>query len=336
MCKAITADLNLYSPSSISNQSLIANAQNIESLSLKQNSPIKTSDGAAISCELHNFILANTNGFNLGYKTSRYSKHISLIGESKDGLQTDYWYDVTRDFNDLISDEELAATAVTRTKRRLHKGRLKAAKKYPVIFEAAIAKSLISTYLNAVSGSNLFRRLSFLNDSLGQQIFPEWVNIEEDPYITKGIASGYFDNEGVTVIKRSLVNNGQVNGYLLGCYSARKMELISTGNAGGCHNILVTPNFSGDLLTLAKTMGSGLIIIETIGHGVNMVTGDYSVGASGLWVENGSIQFFVDNLTISGNLRQIFADIVHIGDDYSPHEQIQCGSILVDGINVSL
>ena len=334
LCKSFTDNLSLFNPIHISNTDLINTAKNIEKLSLNQNPAIKISEGSNVTVGQYNFVIANTNGLNLGYQTSRYSKSISLIGKNQYGMQTDYWYDSSRDYNNLISDELLAKTAVARTARRLNKGQIKAGK-YKVIFEASIAKSLISNFLEAISGSNLFRRLSFLNDSLGQKVFPTWVTIQEDPFIIKGSASCYFDNEGVCVSKRELVKEGAVNGYLLNSYTARKLGMESTGNSGGNHNILVKPNFHGDINKLSETLENGLIIIETIGHGVNLVSGNYSVGASALLVEDKQIKTFIDNITISGNLLQIYQNIQYISDDYSHNSSIMCGSILVDGINVA-
>lgn len=335
LCTSIAANLELYNPLHLANQELINRAANIENIAKKQNKQIKTSDGASISAGQYNFAIASTNGLNLGYKTSRYSVNISLIGENQHGMQTDGWYDTSRDYHELIDDTTLANVAVNRTVRRLNKGAVKSGQ-YAVIFESSVAKSLIGSYLGAISGNNLFRRLSFLNDSFATTIFPQWVNIIEDPFIVKGNSSCYFDGEGVMVNRRELVKNGQVNGYLLNCYSARKLGLSSSGNAGGHHNLLVSPNFSGNIHQLAAKLYRGIIIIETIGHGVNMVTGDYSVGASGLWVEHGEIQFFVDNLTISGNLKQMYRNIQYISDDYSQHSSIHCGSMLIDGINIAV
>ena len=334
LCKSIKDDLQLYNPINIANQDLINCAKDIEFAGLNTNPQIKSSDGASVSLSRYNFVLANTNGFNLGYQTSRYSKSLSLIAENEHGMQTDGWYDSSMDYLDLMDNHELAETAVKRTVRRVNKGHIKSGK-YPVIFESGIARSLIGNYLGAVSGNNLFRHLTFMDNSLEQTAFPEWVNITEDPFIIKGSSSCYFDNEGVIVKPRDLVRDGIVKGYLLNCYSARKLGLVTTGNAGGHHNVQVSPNYSGNISQMAKTMHRGLIVIETIGHGVNMVTGDYSVGASGLWVENGDIQFFVDNLTISGNLKNIYKSIQYISNDYSSHGSILCGSMLVDQINVS-
>jgi PmbA protein len=334
LCTGFTENLQLYNPISIDNTQIIQTALDLEKIGLTSDKQITASDGAAISLGKYNFVIANTNGFNLGYITTRYSKSLSLIGQTKGGMQTDYWYSNARDYNDLDSNTNLAMQAVSRVKRRLNKGKIKSGS-YSVIFESTIAKSLIGAYLNAISGSSLYRKLSFLNNSLNTQVFPTWLDINEDPFVIKGSSSCYFDNEGVNVCRRDLVKNGVVNGYLLSSYSARKLGMQTTGNAGGNHNILVSPNTSGDINSLANKIDRGLIVVETIGHGVNMVTGDYSVGASGLWVENGEIKFFVDGLTIAGNLKTIFQNIKYISDDYNPGS-IQCGSMLVDSIDVAV
>jgi PmbA protein len=335
LCRKITHDLQLYTPLDLDKHTLISKAKNIEQIAFHLSNKITNSEGAAISSSQHNFVIANTNGFNLGYQTSRYSASISLIGNTQDGgMQTDYWYHSCRDFADLISDKELANIATQRLLRRLTKGELPRHGTLSVVFEAAIAKSIIGTFLGAISGNNLYRRLSFLNDSLNTQVFPKWLNIIEDPFIEKGIASCYFDSEGVTVKKRHIVEDGIVSGYILSSYSARKLGTITTANAGGTHNILVNSNFNGDLNALIGKLDRGLVIIETIGHGLNMVTGDYSVGASGLWVEEGQVQFFVDNITIAGNFKNIFNDIRYIANDLT-QGSIQCGSMLIDNISVS-
>ncbi|MCC2624891.1 MAG: pmbA [Burkholderiales bacterium] len=334
LCTGFTENLQLYNPIAIDNAQIIQQAIELEKIGLNTDRHITASDGAAISLGKYNFIIANTNGFNLGYTTTRYSKSLSLIGQTKSGMQTDYWYSNARDYNDLDSNRDLATQTISRVKRRLNKGKIKSGS-YSVVFESTIAKSLIGIYLNAISGSSLYRKLSFLNNSINTQIFPGWLNITEDPFVIKGSSSCYFDNEGVNVCKRDLVKNGIVSGYLLSCYSARKLGMRTTGNAGGNHNIQVSSNITGDINSLAAKIECGLIVVETIGHGVNMVTGDYSVGASGLWVEKGEIKFFVDGLTIAGNLKTIFQSIKYISNDYRAGS-IQCGSMLVDGIDVSI
>ncbi len=333
LCKSFTENLNLYNPIKLDNKYLIEKASAIEAFALTQDARL-SSDGVSIGVSKYNFILANTHGLNLGYKTTRFDESICLIGKTAHGMQTDSWYTSNRNFNNLLSDEQLANMAVSRVIRRLKSGKIKSGN-YPVIFENSIAKSLIGNFLGAISGNNLYRNLSFLNNSIDTKIFPDWLKITDDPSINNGLASCYFDNEGVDVHKRNLVEDGIVQGYLLSSYSARKLKMLSTGNAGGNHNIIVKHNFSGDTLSLATEMHNGLIIIETIGHGVNMVNGDYSVGASGLWVENGEIQFFVENITISGNLKNIYKNIRYINNDIY-NGSVLCGAILVNNINVSV
>jgi len=334
LCTSFIDNLQLYNPTTIDNLKIIQQALELEKIGQTTDKQVSASNGASISLGKYNFVIANTNGLNLGYTTTRYSKSLSLIGNTKNGMQTDYWYSNARDYNDLAINSELAQHTISRVKRRLKSGKIKSGN-YPVIFESTIAKSLIGSFLSAISGGNLYRRLSFLNDSLSTQIFPNWLSITEDPFIIKGSSSCYFDNEGVNVYKRDLVSNGIVGGYLLSSYTARKLGMKTTGNSGGNHNIHVGSNFNGNLNALAAKMERGLIIIETIGHGVNMVTGDYSVGASGLWVEKGEVQFFVEGLSIAGNLKNIYKNINFLGNDYSKGS-IQCGSMLVSSIDVSI
>jgi PmbA protein len=333
LCKSLNDNLDLYNPLDFTNQELVSKTLELETIALNMNSKITASNGAAINLGKYNFVIASTNGLNLGYQTTRYNNSISLIGNTENGMQTDYWYSGGRAYSDLENNNSLATRAVHRVLRRLTVGQIKPGN-YPVIFEAPIAKSLIGGFLGAISGNNLYRNLSFLNNSINTQVFPSWLNITEDPFRIRGQSSCYFDNEGVSVTKRNLVENGIVKGYILTSYSARKLGMQTTGNSGGNHNISISNNFSGDVSLLAKKMHKGLVIIETIGYGVNMVTGDYSVGASGLWVENGEVQFFVNNLTISGNLKEIYAGIQYISDDYT-NSSILCGSILVDKISIS-
>lgn len=334
LCKEIKTELELYNPININNKILIDKAKNIEQLGLNTDKRISGSDGASLSLTKHNFVIANTHGLNLGYKTTRYNSSLSLIGNSINGMQTDYWYSSSRDFNSLCLDNDIAQIAVSRVTRRLNKNNITSGI-YPVIFESPVAKSIIGNLLASISGNNQFRKLSFLNDCINTQICPEWLTIYDNPFVVKGLSSCYFDGEGVQVQQRNIIENGVAKSYILSSYTARKLGLSPTGNAGGTHNIKVTHNTTGDIAILATKISKGLIVIETIGHGLNMVTGDYSVGASGLWVENGQIQFFVDNITISGNLKNMLHNIAYISNDYEPQSSMQCGSMLVDGITVS-
>lgn len=327
LLQELPPELGLYNLHSDSNHNLIAEAKELEQLARDYSPLITASDGSSLSLTRYNFVTANSNGFNRGYQTSRYSKYVSLIGETANGMQTDYWYSSSRDFRQLDSNARVAALAGERVLRRLNKGTFTSSAP-AVIFESSLAKSIIGSLIGALSGGSLYRRLSFLNDSLNTQILPQWFNVSEDPFVYGGLSSCYFDNEGSQVCARDIIKSGIVNGYLLSSYTARKMNMTPTGNSGGSHNITVTHNTSGNLATLAQQMVNGLIIIETIGHGLNMVTGDYSVGASALVVENGEIGHFVDNLTISGNMREIYKNILALNDNSDPGSII-CGDMLI-------
>ena len=333
LSKEINEDLQLYNPLDLKSEDLINQAKELEGIGITCNKRINRSDGASISLAKYNFILANTHGFNQGYKTTRYNKSLSLIGNIKQDMQTDYWFSSSRSFDGLDSNIDIANKAIDRTIRRLNRGSIKGGD-YPVIFESSISGSIIGNFLSSISGNNLFRQLSFLNNSINTQIFPDWFNISEDPFILKGLASCYFDGEGVAVAAKKIVDAGVVKEYLLSSYTARKMNMQPNGHAGGTHNIQVSHNTTNSTEELARKMVKGLIIIETIGHGLNMVNGDYSVGASGIWVENGELQYFVDNITIAGNLKTIFKNIIYVNNDYT-NSSLLCGSMLVDGISVS-
>lgn len=327
-------DLQLFDNVSISNQELIRDVLELEQLATK--SPqIKTSDGASISLTAYNFTMANSNGFCDGYQTSRFSKYVSLIGENSNGMQTDYDYDSRRVFHDMRNNLDIAKHTQDKVIRRLHRSDYKLPNKPTVIFESSIAKSIIGSLLGAISGNSLYRKLSFLNDSLNTQVLPSWVNVTENPFIARGLSSCYFDNEGCIVKPRNIIDNGIIKDYLLTGYTARKLNMKPTGNSGGSHNLSITSNFSGDITKLAAQITDGIVIIETIGHGLNSVTGDYSVGASGLIIKNGIIDGFVDNLTIAGNMRDIFKAIQYISDDYN-FGSVNCGSMLIDSGVISL
>ena len=248
-------------------------------------------------------------------------------------MQRDYWYTSARRAEDLLSAEEVGRRAGERTVRRLDGRKVKTCQ-VPVLFEAPIATGLISSFVSATSGSSLYRKSSFLLDSLGQTVFPEWLQISERPHLLRGLASSPFDNEGVATVDREVIKDGVLQGYFLGSYSARKLGMQTTGNAGGSHNLLV--NSTGeDFAGLLQKMGTGLLVTELLGHGTNMVTGDYSRGAAGFWVENGVIQYPVEEITIAGNLKQMFKDIVAIGTDTETRGSKQTGSILIAQMTVA-
>jgi len=248
-------------------------------------------------------------------------------------MQRDYWYSSARNANDLDSAESVGRIAGQRTVRRLN-GRKLDTRTCPVLFEAPIATGLIGNFVAAVSGGSLYRKSSFLLDSLGQQVFAPFVTIREAPFIHGGLGSAPFDSEGVACMDRDVVKDGVLQGYFLSTYSAKKLGMTTTGNAGGSHNLIVTPG-EHDLDGLLKHMGRGLLVTELLGHGANMVTGDYSRGAAGFWVEHGEIQYPVEEITIAGNLAGMFKGIVAIGKDIEKRGSRQVGSILIDHMTVA-
>jgi PmbA protein len=277
-------------------------------------------------------VYGNSQGF-LGAGTStRYSVSAALIAEDDVGMQRDYWYTAARAPADLEAAAAVGRKAGERTVRRLGARRLKTGE-YPVLFEPAVASSLIGHWVSAVSGSSLYRKSSFLLDSLGQSVFAPCVTITEDPFTLRGFASGAFDGEGVATKARTLVDAGVQQGYFLSSYSARKLGMQTTGNAGGPHNLFVAPTLPASQM-LAE-LGTGLLVTELLGHGINLVTGDYSRGAAGFWVENGVIQYPVEEITIAGNLREMYRQIVAIGDDALASSSRKVGSILLERMTVA-
>lgn len=326
-------DLSLHHPWQIDVDEALALAKRCEAAALAVDPRIKNSEGASIYSQSGAFAYANSHGFVGGYPSSRHSISCSVIAEANDQMQRDYWYSSARDALDLASPEQVGRTAGTRTVQRLGSRPIKTGQ-YPVLFEAPLANGLIGTLISAISGGNLYRKSSFLLDSLGQAIANPILHIEEDPFILKGAASSAFDNEGVACQARTLVENGVLQGYLLGSYSARKLGMQSTGNAGGAHNVLVRS--SGHTLEqLLQTMGTGLLVTELLGHGMNMVTGDYSRGAAGYWVENGVIVHPVEEITIASNMKEMLKGIVAIGNDSIPNSSRITGSILIDRMTVA-
>lgn len=248
-------------------------------------------------------------------------------------MQRDYWYDTRRHFSDLETDDSIGQKTAYRTLRRLGATKL-STRQAPVIFEAPVASSLVSHFLSAISGGNLYRQSSFLLDHLGKAVFPEHLSIEELPHMPRAMASSPYDNEGVTTHERALVKAGVLQGYLLSSYTACKLGMQTTGNAGGSHNVIVSHGES-DLASLLRSMDTGLLVTELIGYGINSVTGDYSRGAAGFWVERGEIQYPVDEITIAGNLKTMYQDIVSIGNDVDTRGTIRCGSVLLGNMTIA-
>ena len=325
-------DLSLYHPWDLSVERAIDLAKECEAAAFAVDKRIDNSEGASVSTQEALFMYGNSLGFLAGYPSSRHSLSCAVIAEDG-GMQRDYWYSSRRDAADLESAETVGRKAGERTVRRLGARKIKTTE-CPVLFEAPIASGLIGHLVGAVSGSSLYRKSSFLLDSLGQPIFAPFVQIRELPHIPKGLASSPFDSEGVATHARDLVKDGVLQGYFLGSYSARKLGMASTGNAGGNHNLILESS-GQDFAGLLKMMNTGLVVTELLGHGINPVTGDYSRGAAGYWVENGVIQYPVEEVTIAGNLKDMFRHIVAVGTDVLVQGSKQCGSVLVEKMTVA-
>lgn len=326
-------DLDLHHPWDLSVDEAINIAKECEAAAFGVDGRIANSEGANVSIGTGFFAYSNSHGFTGGYPTSRHGISCSVIAESGDNMQRDYWYSTARAAEDLQSAANIGRIAGERTVRRLDAKKIKTCQ-VPVLFEASLASGLISSLVGAISGGNLYRKSSFLLDSLGKQIASPLLNIYEEPHLKKGLASSPFDNEGVATQPRQLVKDGVLQGYMLASYSARKLGMQTTGNAGGNHNLIVQSG-SQDFAGLLKQMGTGLLVTELLGHGMNMVTGDYSRGAAGFWVENGVIVHAVEEITIASNMADMLKMIVGIGNDVLVQGSKQVGSILIERMTVA-
>lgn len=325
-------DLDLYHPWDMPVESAIELGKACEAAALGFDPRITNSEGATISTQESLFVYGNSLGFLNGYPTSRHAISCAVIAE--DGsMQRDYWYTTARDPRDLDPADAVGRKAGERSVRRLGARKIDTAE-MPVIFEAPVAAGLIGNFVSAISGGSLYRKASFLLDSLGQQVFAPQVHIAEEPHLAKGLASSPFDNEGVATKPRLVVRDGVLEGYMLSSYSARKLGMTSTANAGGNHNLIVSDG-AENLAAMLKQMNRGVLVTELLGHGTNLVTGDYSRGAAGFWVERGEIQYPVEEITVAGNLRAMLKDIVAIGNDAVIRGSKQCGSILVGRMMVA-
>ncbi|MGB4810912.1 MAG: metalloprotease PmbA [Methylophilaceae bacterium] len=326
-------DLDLHHPWHISVDEALAIAKEIEAAALAVDKRVTNSEGASVSTGESCFAYSNSHGFTGGYASSRHGMSCAVIAEDNHAMQRDYWYSTARAAQDLDSPLSIGSKAGERAARRLNPRKISTCQ-VPVLFEAPLASGLISSLVSAISGGSLYRKSSFLLDSLGQQIASPLLSIVEDPWIKKGLASSPFDNEGVATSKRQLVKDGVLQGYMLGSYSARKLGMQTTGNAGGNHNLLVQSG-EVDFLGLLKQMGTGLLVTELLGQGMNMVTGDYSRGAAGFWVENGVIVHPVEEITIASNMVDMLKGILAIGNDVLVQGSKQVGSILIDRMTVA-
>ncbi|MBS1196311.1 MAG: pmbA [Proteobacteria bacterium] len=325
-------ELDLYHPWRQPIDAAIEIAHQIEEAAFDASPLISNSEGAAVSTQESQFVSANSLGFMGGYPTSRHYLSCAVIAGKNDSMQRDDWYSTRRNAAELDSPASVGAKAASRAVARLNGQRIKTGE-FPVIFEAPIAASLLGNFVHAVSGGALYRKSSFLLDHLGKRIFPDFVRISERPHLPRGLASSSFDNECVASRDREVVDGGILQGYFLNVYSARKLGMQTTANAGGSHNLILEPG-EHDLDGLLRLMGKGLLVTELLGHGVNIVTGDYSRGAAGFWVENGRIAYPVEEITIASNLRDMFANITAIGKDMLVRGSKQTGSILIKQMTI--
>jgi len=326
-------DLDQWHPWAIDAEHAIALALSAEAKGREADPRISNSDGASVNTSESLATYANSHGF-IGFERSTsHSISCSLIAGRDDGMQRDYWYSTALSADDLESAPIVGKRAAERTVARLEPRPIRTGE-FPVLFAPEMARSLIGHLLGAVSGGALYRRASFLLDSAGTQLFPDWFSIAENPFLRRGFRSSSFDAEGVATREQDLVRDGVLSRYVLGSYSARKLGLATTANAGGVHNLKVASN-AGDCSQLVRDMGTGLLVTELMGQGVNTMTGDYSRGAAGFWVENGEIQHAVDEITIAGKLREMFLAIEAVGADVDRRSHVLVGSILVGKMMVA-
>ena len=327
-------DLALYHGASVDVEQATKLALEAEKAALEYDDKIVNSNGASFNSHTGVRVYGNTHGMLQSYLSSRYSLSCSVIGGELDQLENDYEYTVSREFDALSSADWVGENCAKKVIARLNPQKL-TTREVPVIFLNDVATGLISHLTGAISGGSLYRKSSFLLDHLGKQVLPDWFQISERPHLLKRLASTPFDSEGVRTQDLEIIQDGVLQTYLLTSYSGRKMGMQSTGHAGGIHNWLVKPNLTGGLTALLRQMGTGLLVTDVMGQGVNIVTGDYSRGAAGFWVENGEIQYPVAEITIAGQLQDMLKNIVAVADDIEHRSNIQTGSILLDKMKIS-
>ncbi|TAG25126.1 MAG: metalloprotease PmbA [Burkholderiales bacterium] len=334
-------DLDLFHPWALSSEAALELALRCENAAMTTDKRITNSEGAGVSAQQSHFFAAHMRGghmgFRGGYASSRHSLSVAPIAGKGDNMQRDYWYSSERDAQNMASPETIGRYAAERSLSRL-KARKIATTQCPVLFESPLAAGLLGGFVQAVSGGSLYRKSSFLLDSLGKQVFPKHIDIEEDPFVKGGKASAPFDEEGVKTSARNVVDAGKVSGYFLSTYSARKLGMRTTGNAGGSHNLTLTSRQTksgDDLEAMLQKLGTGLFVIELMGQGVNYVTGDYSRGATGFWVEKGRIAYPVQEITIAGNMKDMFKGIEAIGSDAYTFGGKRTGSVLINRMKLA-
>lgn len=326
-------ELDLFHPWDVDTESAIALAQECESAARDADARIRNSEGASVSTHRGVEVFGNSLQFLGAVASTRHSLSCAVIAQNERGMQRDYWYTSARDARDLEAAGAVGRRAAQRSVERLDARKL-STRRTPVIFEAPIASSLLSHFVAAIRGTSLYRQASFLLDHLGKPVFPAGTRISEHPHLKKAPGSAPFDNEGCATRERDLVRDGVLQGYVLDSYSGRKLGMPTTGNAGGVRNLRIEPG-EHDLSGLLRQMHTGLLVTELIGFGVNGVTGDYSRGASGFWVENGEIQYPVEEITIAGNLKDMYRELLAVGKDVDRRGNIQTGSLLIDGLTLA-
>jgi PmbA protein len=326
-------DLDINHPWAMDADQAIDLAIACEGTALDYSNAIHNSEGATLNTHQGLRVMGNSLGFLQGYSSTRHSLSCVVIAGEDGNMQRDYWYSVARDAGQLETATAIGQKAAERTLRRLGASKL-TTRQCPVLYAPEMATGLLGSFIGAISGSNLYRKSSFLLDALGTAVFPNFVRLHEQPYLKGGLGSAAFDGDGVATQTRDIVRDGVLQGYVLGTYSARKLGLQSTGNSGGVHNLTLEPG-KLDFAGMLKLMDTGLLVTELMGQGVRMVTGDYSRGASGFWVERGEIQYPVHEITIAGNLKTMFKDIVAIGNDMDFRGNVRTGSILIEQMSVA-
>lgn len=326
-------DLSLYHPWDIEAEQAISLALECEQAGRDVDARITNSEGATLSSHDGGRVYANSHGFVGSTKSSRHSLSCTLIADDDRGMQRDYWYDIARDGTELDAASTIGIRAAKNTLRRLNAQTIKTGS-YPVIFAAEMAPSLFGQLIGAIRGGALYRKSSFLLDHLGKQIFPDFIHIHEQPHLLKALGSAAYDGEGVATKTRDIVSNGILESYVLDNYSARKLGMTTTANSGGVHNLTVDSG-EHDFASLLKQLDTGVVVTETMGMGINIVTGDYSQGAAGFWVENGEIQYPIDEFTIANNLRDMFMGIQAVGNDIEKRGNTRTGSILLDNMTIA-
>jgi len=327
-------NLDLSHPWDVTADRAIAIAKTCESAALRFDARINNSEGASVSTHQGLHVYGNTHGFVGGYPTTSHTLSCVVLAGTGEDMQRDYWYSSSRDWHELQDPEAVGLESARRTIARLGPRKI-STRRAPILFVPELARGLIGHFVAAIRGSSQYRQASFLLNSAGQQVFPTNFFVAERPHLPKAMASAPFDDEGVATRDRELVAEGILKGYILSSYSARKLGLKTTGNAGGSHNLIVAPTMTGGVAALLSRLGTGLLLTELMGQGVNTVTGDYSRGAAGFWVENGEIQYPVAEVTIAGNLRSMFLGIAAVGDDVDIRGGVRVGSILVQEMTIA-